>query len=165
MVINNNVGTLYIGHNNEWKQNYDMNKQNNQNFVQIPFNKLIQKIEYKCKEIGITVITINEAYTSKCSFLDNENICKHDNYLGRRIKRGLFRSNIGQLINSDVNGSFNILRLGLKTKFNKPNNVFNPIKIKKINELSDVVFFKWQPTDRGCVFQPNSSCQNEIFLV
>ena len=47
----------------------------------------------------------------------------------------------------------------------KPNNVFNPIKIKKINELSDVVFFKWQPTDRGCVFQPNSSCQNEIFLV
>ena len=53
----------------------------------------------------------------------------------------------------------------MKTKVNKPNNVFNPIKIKRINELSDVVFFKWQPTDRGCVFQPNSSYQNEIFLV
>ena len=163
--INNNVGTLYIGHNNEWKQNCDLNKQNNQNFIQIPFNKLIQKIEYKCEEIGITVITINEAYSSKCSFLDNEDVCKHDNYLGKRIKRGLFRSNIGQLINSDVNGSLNILRLGIKTKVNKPNNVFNPIKIKKINELSDVVFFKWQPTDRGCVFQPNSSYQNEIFLI
>ena len=57
---------------------------------------------------------INEAYTSKCSFLDREKISKHDSYAGRRVRRGLFISNSGILINADVNGSLNIMRLGLE---------------------------------------------------
>ena len=67
-------------------------------------------ITYKCEKMGINVIVSNESYTSKCSFLDSEEIKKHDNYLGKRIKRGLFKSSKGYLINSDVNGSLNILR-------------------------------------------------------
>ena len=71
-------------------------------------------LEYKCKLHGIKMIEVNEAYTSKCSFLDNEAICKHEVYLGKRIKRGLFVSNNGIKINAGINGSLNIMVLGLQ---------------------------------------------------
>lgn len=154
--INNNIGTLYIGLNKGWKQECNMNKQNNQNFVQIPFNNLIQKIQYKCEEVCINVIYVNEAYTSKCSFLDNESLEKHDLYLGKRTKRGLFESNDKRKLNADINGSLNILRKSSNKQINFSNKIFNPIKIKNINAICDVVYFKQQPTNTGCVFQPNN---------
>ena len=98
-------------------------------------------LEYKCKLAGINVIILNEAYTSKCSFLDREKICKHDTYKGKRIKRGLFISSSGILINADINGSLNIMRLGLKKQnvtldvveeILRPENkrfVLNPVRI------------------------------------
>lgn len=67
-------------------------------------------LTYKCEKEGISVEIVAEEYTSKCSFLDMEKIGKHDQYLGKRIKRGLFQSSNGTLINADVNGSYNILR-------------------------------------------------------
>lgn len=63
-----------------------------------------------CALKGITVVTNEESYTSKCSFLDNEEVCEHDKYLGKRVKRGLFVSSDGRRINADVNGSLNILK-------------------------------------------------------
>jgi transposase len=60
---------------------------------------------------GIEVVITEEAYTSKCSALDLEPICKHETYVGRRVKRGLFRTANGNKINADVNGSLNIARL------------------------------------------------------
>ena len=87
-----------------------LGSKNNQNFVSIPFYKFIQMINYKCKLHGINVILNEESYTSKCSFIDNEKLCKHEVYAGKRVKRGLFKSNSGKTINADVNGSFNILR-------------------------------------------------------
>ena len=57
---------------------------------------------------------IYETYTSKCSFVDNETVSKHETFTGQRIKRGLFRTKEGKLINADVNGSYNIMRVGLK---------------------------------------------------
>ena len=63
------------------------------------------------------IITENEAYTSKCSCIDNEKISKHDTYFGKRVKRGLFESKYGHKLNADVNGSFNIMRLRI-TKCN-----------------------------------------------
>lgn len=48
--------------------------------------------------------------TSLCSFVDNEIVGKHDNYQGKRVKRGLFKTSNGLLINADVNGSLNIGR-------------------------------------------------------
>jgi len=67
-------------------------------------------LKYKCKMLGIHVIINEESYTSKCSFLDNELIMRHDVYKGKRIKRGLFKTSNGTLINSDVNGALNILK-------------------------------------------------------
>lgn len=108
--VTNHIDTIVIGQNNGWKQGIDIGRANNQKFVSIPFARLIELIEYKAKLVGISVIKNEESYTSKCSFLDNEPIERHASYLGKRVKRGLFKSSTGQLINADVNGSLNILR-------------------------------------------------------
>lgn len=108
--IENGINTIIIGYNKSWKQNIRMGKKNNQNFVQIPFFKLIQMIEYKAKLEGLNVIKNEESYTSKCSFLDNEPIYKQDNYKGVRVKRGLFKSSKGLMINADINASYNIMK-------------------------------------------------------
>jgi len=108
--IHNDIGTIVIGYNNGWKQKINIGKKNNQNFVQIPLLKLVKQIEYKAQLNGISVLTIDEAYTSKCSFLDKESIEKHKKYKGRRIKRGLFKTSKGLKINADVNAAYNIMK-------------------------------------------------------
>lgn len=122
-LVSNNISKLIIGYNKEWKQETNMSKQNNQNFVQIPYLKLINLIKYKCELEGIDVIIREESYTSKCSFLDNEQICKHNKYLGKRIKRGLFKTFKGLLINADINASLNILRKEVPNAFNNTNGI------------------------------------------
>ena len=106
----NNITLLAIGKNNSWKQSINLGSKNNQNFVQIPHSKLIQIIKYKCELKGVKVEITEESYTSKCSFIDNEEIKNHKEYKGKRQNRGLFISNNGTKINADCNGSFNILR-------------------------------------------------------
>ena len=108
--IQNNIGTIVIGYNHGWKQKLNIGKINNQKFVQIPFLKLVKQIEYKAQLKGIHVFTVNENNTSKCSFLDNEPIGKHEAYVGKRISRGLFKTSKGVLINADVNGAYNIMK-------------------------------------------------------
>ena len=103
------IGTLVIGYNKNWKQRINFGRKFNQLFVQIPFLELIEKITYKAEEKGIKVVLIEESYTSKCSFLDNEPIKKHTIYKGKRIKRGVFQSANGVRINADVNAAYNIL--------------------------------------------------------
>lgn len=109
-LVSNNINTLVIGNNKEWKQEINIGKVNNQNFVTIPHSRFIEMLKYKCELLGIRFIVTEESYTSKCSFIDSEKICKHEIYCGSRIKRGLFKSKEGILINADVNGSLNILR-------------------------------------------------------
>ena len=134
----NNLNTLFVGKNSGWKEGINIGKTNNQNFVAIPYNLLISMLDYKCKLSGIKMIILNEAYTSKCSFIDNEKICQHKTYYGKRTKRGLFESKYGHKINADVNGSFNIMRLGIQ-KCNcdvlnvvpaDKRYVYNPVRIK-----------------------------------
>ena len=105
-----NIDTVIFGYNIGQKQDINLGKVTNQNFVQIPFTQLMQLLKYKCELRGIRFIETEESYTSKCSFLDEESICKHSNYQGKRSKRGLFETSNGKLINADVNGSLNIGR-------------------------------------------------------
>ncbi len=84
-------------------------EKNTQLFVMVPFHKLISLLQYKAKERGITIELIDESYTSKCSFLDNEPTTKQTNYAGQRIHRGMYRSAQKILINADVNAAYNIL--------------------------------------------------------
>ena len=108
--VSNDVTSIVIGKNLNWKQEVKLGKVNNQNFVQIPFNKVINMIKYKANLKGIDVIEIEESYTSKCSFFDNEYPCKHESYKGQRVKRGLFKTSLGKTLNADLNGALNIIR-------------------------------------------------------
>jgi len=120
--VENDIGTLVVGKNDGWKQAIGIGKHNNQNFVSIPHARFIKMLQYKGELAGVEVIVTEESYTSKCSFLDNEPVCKHEQYQGRRIQRGLFRSRDGTLINADINGAANIIRKAV------PNAVANGIE-------------------------------------
>lgn len=106
----NNVGTLVCGCNKGWKDSINLDKRNNQQFVQIPHAWLISMLRYKYAMSGIRFIENEESYTSKCDALALEPVCKHESYLGKRVYRGMFQSSIGRILNADVNGALNILR-------------------------------------------------------
>lgn len=108
--VSNNIGRIIIGLNKEWKQKINIGRRNNQHFVSIPHSKLIDKIMYKAKLLGIEVVTHKESYTSKIDHLAFEEMKYQDNYLGKRKRRGLFQSSIGKLINADINGAIGIAR-------------------------------------------------------
>ena len=107
--VQHQIDTLVIGHNDEWKQDLKMGKINSQNFVFIPYEMLIQQLKYKCEDVGINFIETEESYTSGTSFLDGELPCKENYNKKRRVKRGLFQA-ADTLINSDVNGSLQIIK-------------------------------------------------------
>lgn len=109
-LVANDVKVLIFGHNVGQKQDIQLGSKTNQNFVSLPFMKLISMLQYKCERVGIRFIVTEESHTSKCSFLDLETIEHHDDYVGRRVKRGLFKSAKGVCINADINGSLNIGR-------------------------------------------------------
>ena len=101
---------IVIGQNKEWKQESPLGKVVNQSFVQIPFARFLQMIQYKAEEVGITVILTEESYTSGTSFLDGETATKANYNKARRVHRGLFISNQGVPINADLNGAYQILK-------------------------------------------------------
>lgn len=111
LALRHNCNTIVIGDIEGIKQ-----ENNVKSFVNMPHQKLVDKIEYKAKLVGLKVVYVKENYTSGCSALDLENINKANYDKSRRIVRGLFRSNKGILVNSDVNGSLNILRKYVKDK-------------------------------------------------
>ncbi|WP_202223385.1 IS200/IS605 family accessory protein TnpB-related protein [Okeania sp. KiyG1] len=105
-LINQKIGTLIIGHNQEWKQKINLGKRNNQNFVSVPYNRLIEMLCYKAKMVGINVILTEESYMSKASFIDNYLIPVYNKseknqvtFSGKRIKRGLYSTASKRLIN------------------------------------------------------------------
>lgn len=110
LLANGGIGMIVVGKNNGWKQGIGIGKRNNQNFVAIPHARFIEMLKYKAELVGIKVVLTEESHTSKCSFLDLEPIHHHETYRGKRIKRGLFRSSMGKLINADLNGACNIIR-------------------------------------------------------
>lgn len=108
--LENQINTIVIGNNKNWKQSSSLGKVTNQAFVSIPHQKLIDKICYKADLCGIQVILTEESYTSGTSFLDNELPEKFYYNKKRRVKRGLFISNKGLKINADVNAAFQIMK-------------------------------------------------------
>lgn len=111
------VERIIIGHNQNWKQKSKLGKRNNQHFQSIPHSRFIDILSYKAKKVGIDTVVTCESYTSKCSALDLEPVKKQAVYLGKRVKRGLFKSAKGVLLNADVNGALNIARLNVSDEF------------------------------------------------
>jgi len=110
IAVERGIKTIVVGYNKLWKNKCNIGRKNNEKFLSIPHSKLLQYIKYKATQHKIEVIEVEESYTSKCDALALEPIQKHKKYLGKRIKRGIFQSSIGKLINADVNGALNILR-------------------------------------------------------
>lgn len=108
--ISNDIHTIVIGNNKDWKRDVSLGKRVNQSFVTIPHQKLIEKIVYKARNVGINVVLTEESYTSGTSFLDNEAPKKEFYDRRRRMHRGLFVSNQGISINADVNGAYQIMK-------------------------------------------------------
>ena len=142
------IGTLVIGKNVQWKNLINLGKQTNQNFVTVPHARLIEMLEYKAVLVGIRVMVQEESYTSQSSFLNLDPIPVYGSigaldvtFSGKRIKRGLYKTSSGRLINADVNGSYNIMRKAIPNVFNngigscvvQPRRV-NPLEVKKKGE-------------------------------
>lgn len=108
--LSNNIHTIVIGNNKNWKQSISLGKRTNQSFVSIPHRKLIKKVMYKARNVGINVILTDESYTSGTSFLDEELPQKEFYDKKRRIHRGLFISNQSIRINADVNAAYQIMK-------------------------------------------------------
>lgn len=109
------VEKVVIGWNEKIKQNSHMGKRNNRYFVQIPTKKILENLGYKLQEKGIEVVWMEESYTSKSSFLDNDELPTRGSegkytFSGKRVKRGLYKTEKGIYINSDLNGAYNIIR-------------------------------------------------------
>ncbi|MBM6704319.1 IS200/IS605 family element transposase accessory protein TnpB [Sutterella massiliensis] len=136
--LQNDLGKIIIGHNEGWKQKINIGKVNNQHFVSIPFNRLIDMIRYKAEEIGIQVIIREESFTSRQSAFDFDPLPTYGEKNAHQVKssgkrvRGLFIRRNGQKINADVNGCLNIGR----------------------KELGDEWLKKLLETDEGCLMQP-----------
>ena len=134
LLVTHQINLLVIGQNIAWKQEINIGDRNNQNFVNIPHTRFIEQLIYKCELVGISVKTTEESYTSKSSFLDLEPLKKQSAYVGKRVKRGLFKAKSGYIYNADVNGSLNIGRKVVgEVAFGKnpiERFVVNPIRVK-----------------------------------
>lgn len=114
--LNHRVGTVVFGWNQGNKQEINLGKQNNQKFVQVPTARLKERISQLCRQYGINFVETEESYTSKASFLDNDELPKYgekpDNWKpsGKRTKRGLYSTALNWYVNADANGAVNIIR-------------------------------------------------------
>ena len=147
LLTQNKIGNLIIGYNSGWKDSIDIGKVNNQNFVMISHDKLISMLEYKCRMVDINVIKHEESYTSKCDGLCLETIGRHETYLGKRKKRGLFQSSVGKLVNADVNGALNIMRkvVGdseIVSRIINSGRLFRPLKFNNLYSLRNIEVYK-----------------------
>ena len=138
--LENSIGNIVCGYNETFQRNSNLGKKNNQAFVNIPFGVLREKIEYLCKLYGINFIKQEESYTSKASFFDRDNIPVYNDdnpkeyeFSGKRVKRGLYQTKEGKLLNADVNGALNILSkskvVGLEALYNR-GELNTPIRIR-----------------------------------
>jgi len=115
--VEHDIGTIVFGYNKNWKQEVNMGKRNNQIFTEIPFMEIIRETRYKAEELGIEVKEVDEAHTSKCSFLDGEPVEHHEEYVGKRKTRSLYRSGGGKIIHADVNAAYNIIEKAIPRAF------------------------------------------------
>jgi putative transposase len=138
--ITNDIGTLVVGYNETFQRNSNIGKTNNQTFVNIPYGKLRDKLQYLCELNGIVFVKQEESYTSKASFFDKDVIPVYNDdnpkdyaFSGKRIHRGMYRTKDGTLLNADINGALNILAksnvVSCKTLYSR-GGVDTPIRIR-----------------------------------
>lgn len=124
------IDLIIIGRNKGWKNEANMGRKNNRSFHGIAYARLINLIRYKAEAYGMAVVTVEESYTSKTSFIDGDELrnyadkdqpdvapaarmsgyrsTENRNWFVRRrdaVKPGEITK-----VHADVNGAFNIIR-------------------------------------------------------
>ena len=138
--LDNNIGNIVIGYDPTLQKESNIGRRNNQNFVNIPFGRLKDKLGYLCDYYGINLIKQEESYTSKASFFDRDDIPVYNDddtrehvFSGSRVKRGLYKTSNGMCINADINGALNILKkssvVSLTTLYSR-GQVDSPLRIR-----------------------------------
>ena len=122
---------IIIGYNKDWKKGCNMGSKTNRRFYGIPYCKLINKLKNKLRNIKL----IEESYTSKCDALSLEKICRHEDYKGKRINRGLYSSEKRKLLNADLNGAINIMRKIYDLTAITGMKIYNPVRINIFHEV------------------------------
>ena len=138
--VKNQIGNVVIGYNNGFQDRVNLGKVNNQKFVMIPYGKFKNRLKFLCERYHINYQEQEESYTSKASFLDNDEMPVWNprnpvqgSFSGKRIKRGLYQTKYGTFINADVNGAFNILRKSKLTDLSvlqRRGAVISPLRIR-----------------------------------
>ena len=138
--LNNDIGNIVVGYNETFQKDVTLGKLTNQSFVQIPYGRLRDKLEYLCTLYGINYIKQEESYTSKASFFDRDDIPVYNVYnpkdysfSGTRVKRGLYKTKNNKYLNADINGALNILKkskvVDLNILYNR-GDVDTPVRIR-----------------------------------
>jgi putative transposase len=126
LLVAEGIGTLVLGKNPLWKQEASLGRVNNQHFVQLPHARFLDLLTYKAQLVGIQVVTQEESYTSKASFLDGDPLpvygagdatARLPTFSGQRVQRGLYRASGGRRIHADVNGAYNLGRKAFPDSF------------------------------------------------
>ena len=154
LLVQEGIGQLCIGKNDGWKQEVELGKRGNQNFVQIPHARFIAMLQYKAELVGITVHLTEESYTSQASLLDLDPLpvyksgdeIKHT-FSGKRIKRGLYRAKDGRLINADLNGAGNVIRKVVPNAFTKAEGIEDGKAMALVVHPRRIVILR--PTQKG----------------
>lgn len=129
--VEHRINLLIVGYNEGWKHEIELGKKTNRVFYHMPHGRLIKTLEYKTKEIGLSFMTVEESYTSKCDHLALEDMCHHETYLGKRVKRGMFKSSTGKIVHADVNGCIGMIR--------KAKVILDAVLIDSLRNRGDVV--------------------------
>jgi IS605 OrfB family transposase len=136
---------VYVGRDGIDKNGINLGKRINEQYVCIPHRKLVSVLRYKCEELGIEVVEVDERYTSKTSPVSDDVVGiqgkkingEKVQFSGKRVSRGLYKDLVlNKVFNADLVGAMNIMKVGaklcrllfdLKTLFVK---LCNPIKFK-----------------------------------
>ena len=138
--LNNDIGNIVVGYNETFQKDVTLGKLTNQSFVEIPYGRLRDKLEYLCILYGINYIKQEESYTSKASFFDRDDIPVYNadnpkdySFSGTRVKRGLYKTKNNKYLNADINGALNILKkskvVDLNILYNR-GDVDTPVRIR-----------------------------------
>ena len=110
LAVENDINTIVIGNNRDWKRESPLSRKINQTFIGLPHQRMIDMVSYKAEDVGVCIEITEESFTSGTSFMDNEMPVREHYNKSRRVHRGLFISNDGYKVNADINAGLQMIK-------------------------------------------------------
>ena len=120
--LNKEIKVIIVGKNKGQKNEINLGSKNNRAMYNFPHARFIEILKYKAMLNDILVVETEESYTSKTSFIDNEDLAEYNkttqgmkSQLSGKRKNQAFITKNKIKLHADINGSFNIVRKVLKS--------------------------------------------------